>query len=84
MKTKEKTNMATQKISKAEAERRRKARNAYSRAWKAAHPKQVKKWNTEWYKAQKRVAAKKAKRAAKKPPQPVRQQPETAAERKAA
>lgn len=51
-------------MTKAEAERRRKARNEYSRKWKKAHPKQVKKWNSEWLAAQKRVA----KKAGKKKP----------------
>lgn len=50
-------------------EKERKARNEYSRKWKAAHAAKVKKWNKAWLADQKKPKAK-AKKARK-----VRQMP---------
>ncbi len=48
-------------------EKQRKARNAYSREWKAKHAKKVKMWNADWAARQKKASKKKAtKKVARK------------------
>ena len=70
--------MKKTKTKKMTAEQKRKARNEYSRKWKAEHKVKVAKWNADWQKAQKK-AKKASKKKAVRKPQPRPQEATVAA-----